>query len=97
MGVSERILDVMGHIQLGIFQRVDRAVETLRRNVELHPGSPNAYDSLADALEAAGRLDEALENRETAVRRGQEAGDPRLEQFRSKRDALRARLGEAGE
>jgi uncharacterized protein len=87
----EGLVNRMGYMQLRLFERPETAVEIFRRNIELHPESPNAYDSLADALEAAGRLPEALRHREEAVRRAVEGGDPRVETFRRKLDALRER------
>jgi uncharacterized protein len=87
----EWLVNRMGYMQLRLFERPETAVEIFRRNLELHPESANTYDSLANALEAAGRLPEALRHREEAVRRAVEAGDPRVETFRRKRDALRER------
>jgi tetratricopeptide (TPR) repeat protein len=42
-------------------QKVPEAVAVFRKAVELAPGSSNAYDSLAEALEAAGQRAEALD------------------------------------
>jgi len=42
-------------------QRVAESVAVFRKAIELSPGSSNAYDSLAEALEAAGQKAEALE------------------------------------
>ena len=50
--------------------------------VRTFPDSPNAYDSVADAYEAAGRLDLALENCRTACRLGEEQSDRKLPIFR---------------
>lgn len=62
----------------------DAAIATFRVNVSMYPRSGNTYDSLGEALEKAGRKDEAI----AAYRRALEL-DPRL--F-SSRDAL-TRLG----
>lgn len=91
--VPEDLVNQMGYLQLQI-GRGERAVPIFRRNVELYPSSANVYDSLADALEPAGALDEALRNRDEAVRRAEQVGDDRLELFRRKRDALRERMAQ---
>jgi hypothetical protein len=41
-------------------RKVSESISIFREAVELHPGSANAYDSLAEALEAAGQRTEAL-------------------------------------
>ena len=47
---------------------IDEAVGIFRFNVEVYPDSGNPYDSLGEALIAAGDLEGALENYETSVR-----------------------------
>jgi len=47
------------HLQGG---RIDAAVAAFTLNAEDYPGSFNAWDSLAEGLAAAGRLEEAIEN-----------------------------------
>lgn len=47
---------------------VEEALGIFRFNVELYPDSGNPYDSLGEALIAAGDLEGALENYETSVR-----------------------------
>jgi hypothetical protein len=88
----EGFINGMGGLQL-LLGRMDRAIDIFERNAELHPASPGAWDSLAGALESAGRLREALERREEAVRRASAAGDPRLEALIRRRDELRRRVG----
>jgi predicted alpha/beta superfamily hydrolase len=60
--------------------------------VRTFPDSPNAYDSLADAFEAAGKLDLALRNCQTACRLGREQGDSRLETFKKHLDSVTKKL-----
>jgi hypothetical protein len=86
----------------GVFQRMagaqmargsrDRAIALLKRSVELHSESATASDRLAGALEGAGRLPEALAQREETVRRAQSTHHPRLEAFTARRDTLRSKL-----
>ena len=47
---------------------IEEALGIFRFNVELYPESGNPYDSLGEALIAAGDLERALENYETSVR-----------------------------
>lgn len=42
--------------------RKEEAIQVMKLNVELFPDSPNAYDSLADAYEANGQRNMAVEN-----------------------------------
>jgi uncharacterized protein len=81
-GVSaEREINGLGYNLLGD-KKIDEALAAFRRNVELYPQSANAYDSLADGFEAAGKLDLALENVEKAVDVATQTGDPLLPAFR---------------
>lgn len=88
-------LNVMGVMQLPL-GRAERAVEILERSVELHPSSADARHGLAGALEAVGRLPEALEQSEQAVRCGAAVEHPRLNAFRRRLDALRQGLERRG-
>ena len=48
-------------------KRVNDAVEIFKLNAASYPNSPNVYDSLGDALAAAGRKEEAIKNYEKAL------------------------------
>jgi dienelactone hydrolase len=63
---SEAAVNFLGyeHIQAGDGKG---AVEIMKLNVVAHPGSPNAYDSLADAYVADGQKDLAMENAKKAL------------------------------
>lgn len=58
--ISEATLNGIGY---GLMQtnKSEAAIEILKWNVELYPESPNVYDSLADAFEATGQTDLAIE------------------------------------
>ena len=78
--VSEATFNIIGYrlLQNG---EVEKAIEVFEYNVKLYPESANVYDSLAEALEQAGRRKEAAENYETAVRIGKKINDPNLAIF----------------
>jgi len=78
--ISEATFNVIGYslLQNG---EIDKAIEVFKYNVELYPESANVYDSLAEALEQTGRIKEAAENYETAVKVGKEINDPNLAIF----------------
>ena len=86
--------ETIGHVGYNLlrFHRADLAVAAFRRNVALHPTSPNAYDSLADGLEAAGHGAEALAVRERAVALATEQRDLRLADYTASRNRLRNQL-----
>jgi tetratricopeptide (TPR) repeat protein len=71
-------------------KKLEESIAAFQRNVELYPGSGNVYDSLADGLEAAGRLDLARQNQQKAVSVGTASGDPLLPQFKQHMDRLAA-------
>ena len=60
-------------------------------NVANYPGSANVYDSLGEALEAAGKLDAALDHYEKAVAMAEQSKDPLLDTFRQHVTAARAK------
>lgn len=86
-------INALGYAALAEHQ-VDEALEYLQANVRNYPDSANAYDSLGEGLEAAGRLDDALAKFEEAIRRAEADKDPLLDTFRAHRDAVRKRLAE---
>jgi predicted alpha/beta superfamily hydrolase len=75
---------------------VELAIEVFRYNVELYPNAANVYDSLGEALEQAGRLEEALDSYSHAVANAAGLKDPRLEIFSANRDRVRAALEQPG-
>lgn len=63
---SEAMLNRLGYDLLAK-KRVADAVEIFKLNAETNPRSANVYDSLGDALVAAGKTDEAIRSYEKAV------------------------------
>ncbi len=86
---AERSINSFGYALLGD-KNVAGALAAFERNVKLYPDSANVYDSLADALEAAGKPDLALENVRKAVALGTRGPDPELPAFQKHLDRLLA-------
>lgn len=76
----EDILNEFGYQLLGM-KALDQSVAAFRYNTEIYPQSANVWDSLADALEQAGKSDDALASCRKAVSLAEANGDPRLETF----------------
>jgi tetratricopeptide (TPR) repeat protein len=71
----------------------EKAISLFEYNVENYPNSANVYDSLGEALEGAGRAEDALAAYSKAVERAVEIGDQRLGIFTSNRDRVQEQLG----
>jgi tetratricopeptide (TPR) repeat protein len=63
---SEAAMNRFGYNLLNAHRASD-AVEVFKLNAEAYPRSANVYDSLGDALDAAGRKDEAIKSYERAL------------------------------
>jgi len=77
----EDIVNDLGY-ELLRMKRLDQSLRAFRYNTEIYPQSANVWDSLADALEQAGKTDDALASRRKAVSLAEANGDPNLETFR---------------
>jgi tetratricopeptide (TPR) repeat protein len=58
--VPEQTINLAGYNLLGA-RRFDEAIRIFQMNVDAHPASANAYDSLADGYVAAGNREKAAE------------------------------------
>ena len=87
----ESMINDLGYGALGA-QEIEKAIATFRTNVERYPGSANVYDSLGEALEAAGKLEEARASYTRAWELGQQLGDPATRVYKQHLDALLERL-----
>ena len=58
--VPEQTVNLAGYNLLGTL-RIDEAIRVFQLNVDAHPASANAYDSLADGYAAAGNREKAAE------------------------------------
>ena len=93
LGVPEQAVIHLGY-QLLNQKKVSEAIEAFRKNIELFPESANAYDSLGEALEQAGKLDEARDNYQQAVTRAEKTQDRNLPVFRQHLSGIEAKLKE---
>lgn len=67
------------------------AIRIFRKNVEMYPNSANVYDSLAEALEKNGSLDQARSNYEKAYKIADQQGNKELARlFKASFDRLAA-------
>ncbi len=89
----EPTINGLGFAALGA-REFDYALEYLQANVRNYPDSANACDSLGEALEATGRLDDALARYEEAIGRAEATKDPLLEIFVAHRDAVRKKIAQ---
>ena len=67
--VLSRMENDLNRVGYGLWNRRDltAATRVFRLNVELHPSYANGFDSLGEALQAAGALDEAAAAYRTAL------------------------------
>ena len=68
------------------------ALAFFRYNAETYPDSANVYDSLGDALEESGLLEEALASFKKAAALGEKSGDKNTKLFKAHADRVRVRL-----
>ncbi len=92
--VPENVINRLGYQALGSGE-VEEAIATFEVNVERYPDSANVYDSLGEAMEAAGRLEEARDLYRRAAEMGEESEDPNLTFYRGHLEAVETKLREA--
>jgi len=81
----EGAVNLAGYRLLGA-GRQEEALAVFRDNVARYPASANVHDSLGEALERAGRLEEARDSYARAVEVAQKTGDPLMGIFARNRD-----------
>jgi predicted alpha/beta superfamily hydrolase len=86
---QEAMINRIGYQVLGR-EEFDAAIAIFRYNVEFYPNSANVYDSLGEAFETAGLLDEAFASYSKAVDNAARNGDDRLDLFTANRDRAKA-------
>ena len=87
----EATVNLLGYQSLAQ-KNLPAALALFRFNVETYPESANVYDSLGDALEANGSLEEALSNAKKAAEIGGKNDDPNLKFFKEHAERLKAKL-----
>lgn len=87
----EPLVNALGYQDLRV-NKVDAALAVFRYNTKEHPQSPNTWDSLADALDRAGRSDEALKSYQKAVAIAEANHSLHLEAFRTHLSRLADKL-----
>jgi hypothetical protein len=88
----ERIVNQLGYWYLGQ-DRVQEAIATFKRNVEVYPGSANVYDSLGDGYDAAGEVRLAEQNYARAVDLAEATDHPNLGVYRANLERIRTAIG----
>ena len=88
--VPEATVNQIGYrlLQAG---HVPEAIEVFRANTEAWPESANVYDSLGEALERAGTLDQALASYRRAAALGKTNGDPNTAVYEQNAERLAKR------
>lgn len=81
MPAPEGIVNELGY-QLLHLKEFDLSIAAFRYNVERDPQSANVWDSLGDALDGAGKKEEALASYRKAVSLAEANNDPGLEDFK---------------
>jgi hypothetical protein len=84
----------LGYQALG--RNIPLAISFFRYNAETYPESANVYDSLGEALEKAGELEDALQSYRKAEDVGARNGDPNAGVFKANADRVRAELALKG-
>jgi hypothetical protein len=78
---SEHAINDLGY-QLLATQKPKEALAAFQRNVELHPNSANAYNSLADCYEASGQTELAKQNVRRAIELASKDNSPQLTELK---------------
>lgn len=86
----EVTLNRLGYQALG--RNIPLAISFFRYNAATYPESANVHDSLGEALEKSGALEEALQSYQKAEDLGAKNGDPDAGVFRVNADRVRAKL-----
>lgn len=76
--IPEPLLNGIGYGLMYQEKRVDDAIEAFKKNVELHPDSPNVYDSLGEAYEVKEDFVSAAQNYKKAFELAEAKGNESL-------------------
>ncbi|RLD58273.1 MAG: hypothetical protein DRI97_03575 [Bacteroidetes bacterium] len=78
----ELVINALGYRYLQAEDK-DKAIATFKTNVERYPGSANVYDSLGEAFENNGELEQAANSYHKAVSLGEKNGDVNLPVYKT--------------
>lgn len=95
VAVPEGIVNELGYGLL-VAKKVDEAIAVFQRNVASYPGSANVHDSLGEAYEAAGRLEDAKSSYEKACQVAAASDDPLAPAFKAHLDGILMQLVKKG-
>ncbi|MDX2033960.1 MAG: alpha/beta hydrolase-fold protein [Blastocatellia bacterium] len=89
--VPEQLMNNMGYALIAE-GKMDEAIKVFQANVRNYPNSANVYDSLGEAFEKQGKLDQARENYALAAQRGEPKKDPNLAVYKANLERVESRL-----
>jgi hypothetical protein len=89
--IPENVLNLAGYQALADGD-ASGALRAFRRNVELHPASPNVHDSLGEALERGGDLENAKRSYARAWELGDAVKDPNTAVFKENFERVTATI-----
>lgn len=82
VATPELVINALGYRYLQAGDH-ENAIAVFKQNVERYPGSANVYDSLGEAYENKGDIEQAAKNYAKAVKLGEKNGDPNLPIFKT--------------
>jgi len=94
--VPETVINELGY-QFKNDGKLDEAIAVFQRNVELYPESANAYKSLGEGFEAAGKYDAASENLQKAIVLATKYTDANLGPYKQRLQRITAEAKNAAE
>jgi predicted alpha/beta superfamily hydrolase len=89
--IPETMVNILGYRMLQQ-NRTQEAIRIFKYNVDEYPHSANVYDSLGEGYEADNQLDEARENYQKAVIRGQDMNDPNTAVYQTHLNAVEQKI-----
>jgi tetratricopeptide (TPR) repeat protein len=87
--ISEAALNVIGYRFLNNGE-IEKAIKVFKYNIELYPESANVYDSYGEALEKAGKKEDAFNNYKVAVEMGTEKNDRNLKIYKENMNRVKS-------
>ena len=92
----EALMNQIGYQLFGTGKQ-EEAIAAFKSNTERYPNSANVYDSLAEAYEKTGKLEQAKTNYEKAVKLGGQNNDPNLPVYKTNFERVSEALKKSAE